>query len=218
LATKLASGNLAANTVGLRLEMSDGTLLTPQRKLKQATQAADKLHRQLLHLLQTCQFQTAVVDLTVTVTDLIPVEIRQLSLFDFAQVSKRATLEQVVAELTDQYESKLFVYGVPAQSNSRLPERRYKWRKLAGSRNTAFFRWPSEQVFPLAEGDTFTGFVWQGQRHVIDTIVKAWSVECGWWEVQTRRDYYKIRTSSGLLLTIYHEYQADKWLIERIYN
>jgi hypothetical protein len=202
----------------LQLEVSDGVLFTPQRMLKQATQDAAVLQRQLRHLLHTCTFHSGVIDVMVTVANLLPVEIRQLSLFDFARETKRETLQQVVEELTEQYESKLFLYGAPAQTNSHLPERRYKWRKLAGSRNTAFFQVEDEQVFPVGEGETFTGFIWRGQQYAIDVIVKAWRVENGWWEVPTQRDYYKIRTTTGLLLTIFHEYKAGKWRIERVYN
>lgn len=218
LADKLTEGHLAAHAVSLQLELRDGTLLTPKRTLKQPTQDVHTLQRQLIQLLHTSTFRTTVVDVMVTLNKLTPVEIRQLSLFDFAQVSRRETLEQVVAELTEQYESKLFVRGVAAQPDSPLPERRYKWRKLAGSRNTAFFSTPAEHVLPLGKGETFSGFVWQGQEHMIAAIIKTWRVEHGWWEVQTQRDYYKVRTTSGLLLTIYHDQANGKWLVERIYN
>ncbi|MCO5193075.1 MAG: hypothetical protein M9930_07265 [Anaerolineae bacterium] len=218
LADKLTDSHLAAHALGLQLELSDGTLLTPQRMLKQATQDAHVLQRQLIRLLHACTFRAAVADVMVTLSKLTPVEIRQLSLFDLAQPAKRETLEQVVEELTEQYESKLFVRGVPAQPDSPLPERRYKWRKLAGSRNTAFFSTPAEKITPLGQGETFTGFVWRGQAYVIDAIVKSWRIEHGWWEMQTQREYYKVRTTSGLLLTLYHDQHNDKWLVERIYN
>jgi DNA polymerase-4 len=219
LVNKLVRNHLATNVISLQLELSDGMLLTPQRTLKQATQNGDILQRQLIHLLHGCTFQTSVIDVMVTVAHLTPVEIKQLSLFDFAEVTRHEKLEQVIAELTEQYESKLFVRGEATGTNSQLPERRYKWKKVAGSRNTAFFPIVANEIVPLSDGnDTFTSFFWQRKRHDIDAIVKMWRVDHGWWEVPAQREYFKVRTTTGLLLTIYHDQESDKWLIERIYN
>lgn len=219
LHTQLRQHNRAAQAVRLTLELDDGTHLTPNAHLRQPTQSADILQRQLTQLLTRTHIHARVVQIAVTFARLVPVEVQQLSLFDFTQVAKRETLEEVVAELTERFESKVFVYGAPFQMESRLPERRWKWRKLAGSKNTAFHDVRSDRIVPYCDtDDTFSAFRWRGRRHEIAHFTKTWHVEQGWWEQNAERTYYKLRTDTGYLLTVYHDHAADEWTVQHVYD
>lgn len=226
-ADQLREQHLAAEQVRLRLVLEDGNLIASSATLPQPVQDAHTLQFQLNRLLHDAAFTAGVVDVEATMAALQPVEARQLSLFDLTQGASSDALEDAVAVMSDRYGSQVFVRAEPLQTESRVPERRYKWRKVAGSRSTAIFprsaenritpiqQQPSDQALPE---DTFVGFIWQGRRYTIASIIKAWRVEHGWWEQHVRRDYYKLMTRDGLLLTILYDRAEDVWFVERLYD
>jgi hypothetical protein len=219
LTTRLSeSHHLAAGRIALHLELSDGSLLTPQRFLRQPSRTPSRLQRQARQLLQRCEFTAGVVSVALHFHDLVPVEVQQLSLFDPPAGGRAETLQEVIDELTERYESKVFVVGAEAQPDAQLPERRYKWHKVAGSQNTAIFRSAHQPITPLLDQDgVFSGFHWQGRRHTI-AHVTAWREDTAWWEAQAQRDRYKVLTESGLLLLITHDALRDRWVVNHVFD
>lgn len=61
-------------------------------------------------------------------------------------------------------------------------------------------------------------FTWRGTRHNVLEIARRWRVDDGWWWQRTWRDYYKLTTTSGLLIVIYHDRLADRWFVQRLYD
>lgn len=61
-------------------------------------------------------------------------------------------------------------------------------------------------------------FSWQGQTHQVETIARQWRVHIDWWREPTWRAYYKLTTTSGLLVVIYHELPAGEWFLQRLYD
>jgi hypothetical protein len=59
---------------------------------------------------------------------------------------------------------------------------------------------------------------WQGRVHRIKGISKTWRVDTGWWRVRQRRDYYKLLTTTGLLLILAHDLISHEWRIFRVYD
>lgn len=69
---------------------------------------------------------------------------------------------------------------------------------------------------------TMTGeplrLTWEGDCHQIDAISDKWRVDQGWWEKHHIRDYFKLTTTSGFLLVVYHDLIRDQWYLQRLYD
>lgn len=61
-------------------------------------------------------------------------------------------------------------------------------------------------------------FSWQGQQHPVADIAKRWRVHVDWWREPTHRDYFKLTTTTGLLVIIYHDLHSDTWFLQRLYD
>lgn len=219
-AMHLTHNQLATQKLLLWVEQENGERQTPYVRLSDPVQASKTLREQLQRLLARCTFASGVVELKVTMSRFVPVEANQLNLFDFIQTPATDALDEVVADLTEAYGSELFVRGRAVAPDSPLLERRYKWVKVAGQKNTAIIR-PQEaneiRVLRDANGD-FDRFVWRNRTHEIKTIHKCWSIETGWWSQRIERDYYKVTTDNGHLLVIYGDLLTERWFVYRVYD
>ena len=60
---------------------------------------------------------------------------------------------------------------------------------------------------------------WQGQTHPVAEIAKQWRVNADWWRgAPVTRDYYKVTTTSGLLIIIYRDLHTGAWYLQRLYD
>jgi hypothetical protein len=80
--------------------------------------------------------------------------------------------------------------------------------------------WPEGQ--PVADVMVKQGlpvrFRWQGRLHQVKAIARTWRVDTGWWRKRQRRDYYKLLTTTGLLIILAHDLIADEWRVSRLYD
>ena len=59
---------------------------------------------------------------------------------------------------------------------------------------------------------------WQGQTHPVAEIANQWRVNADWWRgAPVARDYFKLATTTGLLLIIYRDH-TDAWYLQRLYD
>jgi hypothetical protein len=58
-------------------------------------------------------------------------------------------------------------------------------------------------------------FVWSGKRHQIERIGDTWIFED--WVQEIRREYFKVITTTGYFLLLYHDSVNQQWFIERQY-
>jgi hypothetical protein len=61
-------------------------------------------------------------------------------------------------------------------------------------------------------------FSWQGQHHEVSAVTRHWRVDLDWWREPVWRDYFKLVTTSGLLVIIYHNLISGKWYLQRLYD
>lgn len=61
-------------------------------------------------------------------------------------------------------------------------------------------------------------FVWEGRRHVVQGVANRWRIDLGWWRLRVWRDYFKLHTTTGLLVILYHDLLTDRWYLQRIYD
>ena len=59
---------------------------------------------------------------------------------------------------------------------------------------------------------------WQGQGHGVQIIANEWRIDLGWWRLRIWRDYYKLLTTTGLLMIVYHDLLTDLWYLQRVYD
>ncbi len=59
---------------------------------------------------------------------------------------------------------------------------------------------------------------WGGRTHPVQEVVHHWRVDAGWWRLRIWRDYYKLVTTTGLLVVVYHDLVRDEWFLQRIYD
>jgi hypothetical protein len=61
-------------------------------------------------------------------------------------------------------------------------------------------------------------FTWEGQVYRVQNIANHWRVDMGWWRLRICRDYFKVSTSNGLLVTLYRDLLTDCWYLQRVYD
>ena len=61
--------------------------------------------------------------------------------------------------------------------------------------------------------------IWEGQTHPVAGIAKQWRVDVDWWRGEpVRRDYYKLTTTTGLLVIVYRDLHSGAWYLQRLYD
>ena len=70
------------------------------------------------------------------------------------------------------------------------------------------------------EGESPTGFAWQGTSYRLVEICNRWRVHTRWWQPSALiwREYLKVTTDTGLLCLLYHDLVVDGWFLARIYD
>jgi hypothetical protein len=59
---------------------------------------------------------------------------------------------------------------------------------------------------------------WRGQQHTVAHIANSWRADAEWWRARQWRQYLKVTTNTGLLITIYHDLGSGAWYIQRLYD
>lgn len=73
-------------------------------------------------------------------------------------------------------------------------------------------------VETTAQGTLPVALLWEAARHPVAALLLRWRVDTGWWETRVWRDYFRLHTTTGLLVVLYHDLAADRWLLERVYD
>jgi hypothetical protein len=63
-----------------------------------------------------------------------------------------------------------------------------------------------------------TAFTWHGATHHTERIVKRWRVDQSWWRRRVCREYFLLRTESGLLVILYRDVLHGDWFLQRLYD
>lgn len=60
--------------------------------------------------------------------------------------------------------------------------------------------------------------VWNETVHPVRAVVKHWRIDRGWWRLRIRRDYFKLETTTGLLVDVYQDLMTNRWYLQRWYD
>ena len=61
-------------------------------------------------------------------------------------------------------------------------------------------------------------FTWSGQTHQVDMLIRQWRIDQGWWQKRQWRAYFRLSTTSGLLLILYQDLLTGEWFLQGVYD
>lgn len=62
------------------------------------------------------------------------------------------------------------------------------------------------------------GFTRNGHREKVAAIYEQWRVADEWWGNEVERNYFRIKTSAGLVCDIYRDVVANQWYLSKIHD
>lgn len=57
-----------------------------------------------------------------------------------------------------------------------------------------------------------------GTREKITAIYEQWKAADQWWGKEMERHYFRVKTSRGLVLDIYHDIGTNNWYLSKIHD
>lgn len=61
-------------------------------------------------------------------------------------------------------------------------------------------------------------FIWRGQAHPVARVARHWRVDQCWWRLRVWRDYFKLATTTGMLVVIYRDLPSEDWYLHRLHD
>jgi hypothetical protein len=59
---------------------------------------------------------------------------------------------------------------------------------------------------------------WEKQWHPTDKVYSRWRVDKRWWQQRIWREYFKLTTTTGMLVVVYRDFVNGKWYLQRLYD
>jgi hypothetical protein len=81
--------------------------------------------------------------------------------------------------------------------------------------------WPAGAPIVVTETDDLATprvFRWERATHRVEHIYRRWRDDLLWWRERIWREYFLLRTRSGLLVLIYHDIRSGEWRLQRLYD
>ena len=71
------------------------------------------------------------------------------------------------------------------------------------------------------QGERPRVFEWMGTRHTVEEVLDLWRVDTKWWEgeeARIAREYWRVITDRGLMVTIFRDMKADGLYLVQIFD
>ena len=82
------------------------------------------------------------------------------------------------------------------------------------------FHWPA--TTPLRVTTDKMGaplrFWWQGYGYPVEEVLNRWRSDEDWWRKRVWREYFKVVTTTGLLVVLYRDLLTGKWYLQSLYD
>ncbi|NDJ75765.1 MAG: hypothetical protein GYB65_05865 [Chloroflexi bacterium] len=80
--------------------------------------------------------------------------------------------------------------------------------------------WPEGQPIEVQVDELWTPllFSWNGTPHPVQVIVDRWRVDEEWWRGRVWREYFRLITTTGLLVEVFHDLTSGAWCVQRVYD
>lgn len=193
--------------------------------------------RQLAGKLEKTPFHATVTEITVTITETAPLQIRQMRLTGESDVNAAlAKADSPVAGILAQsrlYRPRLNYSPVPEKSFELLPLRAavesrrtskigvkaqaspcYSLRKISGLRLLASPREAKVTGAPQQPEQLLI----DGERQRIKNLTGPWKLSGNWWDHNFSRQYYEVETVSRKQYLIYFDTISSRWFLQGIFD
>jgi len=61
-------------------------------------------------------------------------------------------------------------------------------------------------------------FLYKGRPERVEQMLKQWRITEGWWKKAVDREYFQIRTKTGIVCELYRDLLTGVWYLQRIYD
>jgi hypothetical protein len=61
-------------------------------------------------------------------------------------------------------------------------------------------------------------FVWRARAHPVSEVTNRWRVDEEWWNRRIWREYFKLVTTTGLLVIVFRDLMTGEWYLQRLYD
>lgn len=80
--------------------------------------------------------------------------------------------------------------------------------------------WPEGEAIIVAANPLATPlhFVWREELHPVAGIIARWRLDEDWWKKRIWREYFKLYTTTGLFVIIYHDLLSGKWCLQHLFD
>ena len=56
--------------------------------------------------------------------------------------------------------------------------------------------------------------LWKGRSRRIEGVVEQWRIDDEWWRRPISRRYVRVTLETGVLVTLYHDLEEDRWYLQ----
>jgi hypothetical protein len=60
--------------------------------------------------------------------------------------------------------------------------------------------------------------LFESQAHPVERVLRRWRVDQSWWRDRVCREYFLVRTQTGLLIMLYRDVLTRCWRLQRVYD
>ncbi|HET9222939.1 MAG TPA: DUF6504 family protein [Roseiflexaceae bacterium] len=216
LGSRLARHGQATRVIALRMTLDNGTTWENRTVCTPPISTGAELRDALTALVAQARLPSGVTAITSRLGELTAVWAQQLDL-GLIPASRSTNLEASLRDLVARFGSdsvlrvahneraaaglnQAFIFqhldGMPARIQSAMRRIRVTWQSAGVPRALA----------------------WDGRSHRVAHIVTRWRTDTNWWQTRVCRDFFRLTTTSGLLLTIVHDLLTDGWYLEAIHD
>lgn len=74
------------------------------------------------------------------------------------------------------------------------------------------------QLQVKASGNVPRSFSWRGKTYMIESIIERWKDTGRWWQDETPKYFFRVKTADGGLWEIYLDTGSRLWFLYKIYD
>jgi nucleotidyltransferase/DNA polymerase involved in DNA repair len=216
LTSRLARSGQAARVISLRMTLDNGATWENRTVCTPPVSSGAELRDALTTLVAQARIPCGVITITSRLGELTAVWAQQLDLGLFPG-SRSTTLEASMQDLVARFGADSVLRVAHNERAAAEPDQAFVYQHLDGmpartqrAMCRVRVRWHSAGV-PHA-------IAWDGRSHRVGRIVMRWRIDTGWWQVRICRDFFRLTTMTGLLITVVHDLLTDQWYLEAIHD
>lgn len=61
-------------------------------------------------------------------------------------------------------------------------------------------------------------FLYKAKKERVGETLKRWRITQWWWKASVEREYFEVRTETGIVCELYRDLLTGAWYLQRIYD